>query len=311
MRRWGLAALALALGLWLAWPPGALPARFALADCHRQVLRDAATGAEILGAEDIALAPGGDLIVAARDRLGAGPAGLWRVADLDTGAARRIAGLEGVAPQGIALAGDRLAVIDRAGPGIRIGVLRAAFAEAARITDPALCRANDLMFQGDELWVTLDRADCGVSLADLLPWGATGRLVEVGAGGIRLLRGDLAFANGLAETDGAVWVAETRGAALTAPGRRLDLPGGPDNLSPSGSGLLAALHPDLLRLALYRGGWTGHAPSRIVEITGDKVALLVDDPGGTVFSAATVAVWVGGRLVAGSVRDTGLMVCGT
>jgi len=36
----------------------------------------------------------------------------------------------------------------------------------------------------------------------------------------------------------------------------------------------------------------------------------MDDPGGALFSAATVAVMAGGRLVAGSVRDAGLMICG-
>ena len=93
----------------------------------------------------------------------------------------------------------------------------------------------------------------------------------------------------------------------------MDLPGGPDNLTRGVDGrVLAALHPDLIRLALYRHGWTGRAPARIVAVdlgTG-AVEVLFDDPGGAVSPAATVAVMADGRLVAGSVRAPGLLVCG-
>lgn len=302
------------LAAWSAWPSAPRPARFGPADCGVLALIDSAGAGALAGVEDLATAPDGTLILAARDRRGDGPAGLWRLDPADLGAARapvrRIGGLPDLAPQGLALAPDgRLAVVDRAAPGIRLGRLDRDFTETARWTDPALCRANDVVFDGARLLATLDRGDCGLSLADLVPWARTGRLVALEATGIVPLRGGIAYANGLVPWEGGLWVAATRAGRIETGARHLDLPGGPDNLSPGPRGPVVALHPDLARLALYRGGLTDRAPSRIVEIS-PQVVMLWDDPTGATFPAATAAVWVGERLVAGSVGAAGLLVCG-
>jgi hypothetical protein len=106
-------------------------------------------------------------------------------------------------------------------------------------------------------------------------------------------------------------VAETRSNRLLRPdGSAVDLPGAPDNLTASTEGLVIALHPSLLRLWPYLAGWSEHAPTRIALVRdGGAVELLYDDPAGARFSAATTAVLADGRLIAGSVRDAGLLVC--
>lgn len=114
-------------------------------------------------------------------------------------------------------------------------------------------------------------------------------------------------------------IAETRANRLRyfpRTGRRdtVALPGSPDNITVGKPGLiLAAVHPSLIRLALYRHSWPGfsRAPSRVVKVTGNQMLILFDDPTGIVFSAASVAVQAAGKLVLGSVGDTGLLVCGT
>lgn len=335
MRRGGLAALAAlaAVAVWLAWPVGGLAARFGAGDCSRLALADAGTGAAIRGVEDIAR-HGDALILSAHDRLAADrgvarTGGLYRLplAALSGPGPVRVARLGGTGhldPHGIAVAGGRIAVIlRRHGPRGHSGTdVVAARLEGPRLTgaerirDPALCAANDVAFDGGRILVTLDRRDCpGRSWRDML-LGGGGRMVALGpGGGIAPVLGGLAFANGvLAAADGPV-VAETRAARLRlATGRSVAVPGGPDNLSRGPGGrILAALHPDLIRLALYRHGWTGRAPSRIVAVDPDTgaVEVLHDDPTGALFPAATVAVMAGGRLVAGSVRAAGLLVCGT
>ncbi|MEM8699178.1 MAG: hypothetical protein AAGF44_08405, partial [Pseudomonadota bacterium] len=75
-----IGALALALPglplLWWIWPMAALDAFFAPAMCHALPLRDAETGREIVGIEDIARLPDGRFLLSAHDRLDeAGPDG--------------------------------------------------------------------------------------------------------------------------------------------------------------------------------------------------------------------------------------------
>ncbi len=123
----------------------------------------------------------------------------------------------------------------------------------------------------------------------------------------------LAFANGIA----GLYVAETRGWRLHHRlDRPVEVPGGPDNLTWDGlGGLIAALHPSLYRIAAYRYGYLDTAPSRVVRVDLDrKVEVLFDDTGGEVFSGASVAVLAarglsGSVLVAGSMRDAGVLVC--
>ena len=56
----------------------------------------------------------------------------------------------------------------------------------------------------------------------------------------------------------------------------------------------------------------GHGVRIVDDITvrpDGEVEILFDDPRGDTFSAATVAVLQDGRLIAGSVRDSGLLIC--
>jgi hypothetical protein len=321
---------------WLFRPVFGVPARFTLEECQRIALTDTVTGRAIVGIEDMELLPDGDtLILSALDRLAlewhpdeAPEGGLYeislaRMANGDVWALPivqpgTISG--GLFPQGIAVSddGDRLAFINRARDGavsIVAGSLsRGAFSPRTTRTDPLFCRANDLIFAGGgsmEMRVTLDRGSCGVSWEDLKPSSTTGRVISVGLGGVappKIEQTGLAFANGIA----GLYVAETRGSRLRhSLDRAVELPGGPDNLTwdPLG-GLIAALHPSLYRLAAYRYGYHDAAPSRIVRVDLDRsVEVLFDDTGGEVFSGASVAVLADGVLVAGSMRDAGVLVC--
>ena len=261
--------------------------------------------------------PEGGLFKVSLKRLAAGEA--WAAPIVWPGA---VAG--GLFPHGLAVStdGERLAFINRginrAGDGtvsIVGGTLtRGAFSLRTTRFDPLFCRANDLEFSGGgamALRVTLDRGDCGLSWADLKPGSTSGRVVSVNLGGLappKIEQTGLAFANGIA----GLYVAETRGWRLHHRlDRPVELPGGPDNLTWDGlGGLIAALHPSLFRLAAYRYGYHDTAPSRIVRVDlGRNIEVLFDDPAGEVFSGTSVAVLAGGVLVAGSIRDAGLLVC--
>lgn len=269
-------------------------------------------------------------------------AGLFwvRVADLDAGRAEATRALwrdetpGALLPHGLDLArvpedGARLAVINRRfdpahpealTPEILVAALVAAETPGApprlaletRHRDPALCQANDVLWTGARLTVSLDVGHCGG--VDIL--FSSGRALEIAPDGSqRLTAAGLAFANGLALAPGDLAVAETRGdrLRLVMSEREVALPGGPDNLTVTDDGrILAALHPSLIRLALYRFGWRARAPSRIVAVepASGAVTVLYDDPGGALFSGATAALQVGERLIMGSVRDEGLLLCG-
>lgn len=315
--------------LWLATPPERLAARFDLSECRRVAVEAPGIGA-LSGIEDIALLPDGRAVLSADDRGAADGAlsGLFfaRVADL-TGSASAtalpIGGLPGVSrPHGIAIdpAGTRLAYVNRPAPGeaeVIWGRLEGArFRPEGRLGGPQVCRANDLDFVGSDLLVTLDRGDCGTSLADLVPGSMTGRLLRVrtAAGTADLLDARFAFANGIIAGGLDPLVAETRGARLTRlSGATMRVPGGPDNLTAAPGGrVVVALLPDLLRFALYRAGLAGHAPTRIAladPATG-TLEVLHDDPEGRIFSGASVAVMADDTVIAGSPMDSGLLVCG-
>jgi arylesterase/paraoxonase len=204
--------------------------------------------------------------------------------------------------------------------------------EIARWEGDALCAANDLALLDRAVWVTLDRADCpGLSMRDALGLGPGGALLRLEGGERLTVTAGLAFANGLAALGpGRLAVAETRGGRLARLGglsalpgeappahlawreRGLALPGGPDNLTRAADGrIVAAVHPSLPRLALYRHGWRDRAPSRIVAVDPETGAVeaLFDDPAGALFPGATVGALVEGSLVAGSVRGSGLLLC--
>ncbi|MEM8837122.1 MAG: hypothetical protein AAGE89_03440 [Pseudomonadota bacterium] len=207
------------------------------------------------------------------------------------------------------------------------------------LSDDRFCRANDLAFRDqDTLEVTIDRNACSgfASFYENVLRQEKGRILTLdlsdnAANVVGTLDSTLAFPNGIGtkslswegtEEDQYVAVAETRGNRIRFypfaddPEGRWDpvtLPGSPDNITVGKPGLiLAALHPNLVTLALYRYDWPFFetAPSRIVKITGTQVLTLFDDPSGEVFSAASVAVHTFGKLVIGSVGDDGVLVWG-
>ncbi|WP_249578444.1 strictosidine synthase family protein [Thermohalobaculum sediminis] len=315
--------------LWLGMPPAAVEARFTAADCRRVEVTAQGIGA-LVGIEDIALLPDGRAILSADDRHAADGArsGLF-VADL----ARLTGGgpvealpLAGVAqplrPHGVAVdaSGGWLAYVNRPAPGAaeivwgRLGP--GGFRAEGKLGGEAYCRANDLAFVGTDLAVTMDRGDCGVAIADLVPGSRTGRIVGIrtGAGTAETLHDELSFPNGIVADGLDLLVAETRGARVTdLAGGVISLPGGPDNLTPAPDGwIAAALHPDLLQKALYLWGIAGRAPTRLalIDPPAGTVEVLFDDPEGRLFSGATVAAVSGDAVIAGSALDRGLMVCG-
>lgn len=199
----------------------------------------------------------------------------------------------------------------------RVGDDGAVFMGAGR---EAPCSANDVLVDHEGVLTSFDRAACGWRALpeDLFALRRSGL---AGPDGTRLFEG-AAFANGLARTDdGSLVLAATRERALLilekdaggyALARKLALPGGPDNLARAADGgVVAAVHPSLIKLALHRKLGLGAAPSRIVktDAAAESVEILYDDPKGVRLSGATVAVELRGVLIAGSATDAGLLVC--
>lgn len=191
-------------------------------------------------------------------------------------------------------------------------------------TSPAPRNSNDvLLVSSDSVLFTVDRI--GPNWVSDVFGRATGQLVradydeDAKAFLYSTLTDGLFFANGLIDVEDVVVVAETRGERLALIDadtgeitRRFPLPGGPDNLTraPGGS-ILAAVHPSLLKLGMHRRFGAEHAPSRAVRVDPETGAwsLLFDDPTGKVFTGATVAAEIDGKLVLGSATDRGLLVC--
>ena len=199
----------------------------------------------------------------------------------------------------------------------RIGANGEAFVGAPA---PAPCAANDVEASGGAVITSFDHGGCGAgaTLENVFSLKRSG--VSSQDGGVLFDRA--VFANGLARTAGGdIVMAATREKSLlvldeTDKGfgvaKRIALPGGPDNLTiAADGGVVAAVHPSLLKLTGTRKFGIGKAPSRIVKADPDTgaVEILFDDPKAKVFSAATAAVETGAGLVAGSVTDEGLMVC--
>lgn len=192
------------------------------------------------------------------------------------------------------------------------------------------CRANDVAFSKIKpsppaLLISHDRKYC--TGFNALYENISGKAL----GSVRFFKDQKAIASNLAFPNGIgiqfpdrplgdnnfLAIAETRANRISyypkTPARdTVDLPGSPDNLTIWRPGIiLAALHPSLVRLALYRYKWPSFAlaPSRVVKVSGTQVLMLFDDPTGEKFSAASVAVQTAGKLVLGSVGESGLLVC--
>lgn len=181
------------------------------------------------------------------------------------------------------------------------------------------CAANDLVMDEDGFIATFDHASCGRGAfwEDVFGAKKSGAINQNND----VLTDQLGFANGIVRDGDKIFIAATREKAIyrfqdegnaLALQQRFNVDGAPDNLSLSAGGnIVAALHPSLFRLALNRKLGIGKSPSRIVRIDpkNGRQAVLFDDPSGGLFSAATVGVETSRGLLAGSVTDSGILVC--
>lgn len=182
------------------------------------------------------------------------------------------------------------------------------------------CAANNVLLTEQQVFTSFDHSSCGWrgGFEAIFNLKRSGVVLE-GAGAVYDRAG---FANGLARTsegdivmaatrEGALIVFSERAGAIEETGR-IELPGGPDNLSLAhDGGVVAAIHPSLWRLALNRKLGIGRSPSRIVKTDPEtrEIEILFDDPSGKLFSAATAAIETKYGMIAGSVTDEGLLVC--
>jgi len=188
------------------------------------------------------------------------------------------------------------------------------------VKEKSPCSANNVLVTEQQVFTSFDHSACGWrgAIEDIFNLKRSG-LTSSHSG---LVYQKAAFANGLARTAmGDIVLSATRENALVImkelsegveEQKRIELPGGPDNLSISfDGGVIAATHPSMWRLALNRKLGIGKAPSRLVkaDMETGAVEILFDDPTGKLFSAATIAVETRAGLVAGSVTDEGVLVC--
>lgn len=309
----------------------------ALQDCRRVPLVDAASGAPVVGPEDVAFhAASGTVFISAYDRSADRPGGLYALplSRLESGQVEKVDGGAVTFPHGIGLdpARGRLAAVDhhkgddgRADSRLVVFRLDASGAldRPEVLDDPRLVHGNDVAPDGAGGWlVTVDHgseSSLGRVLEVSLPLA---RAVVARPGEPEPFADDLAYANGIARLpDGRVVVAETRTAQLTVftatglPVRTLTVEGRPDNVAVlSDGGVAVALVTAGLQLMLSRGGWFGVEPPGslvvAIDVTGSTPPrVLFDDPDGNILRAATSAVAAGDRLVVGSVADSALAVC--
>lgn len=279
---------------------------FALDQCTRVSLVDEASGALIIGAEDLDIdRKAGRIFVSAYDRRKAERAADERAASIPEGGvyAFDVAALNsgenalnvrplvdpasiegGLRPHGMSYdASNRVLTFinrayERSGAAwkmeprlVAVDLAGGSTTEEANVE----CSANDVASSGGHLVMTLDHGGCGwrMVIEDIIGARA-GRLVD--DKGEALLSG-LGFANGVvAMAEGSLAVAATRDRAVhllsasDSPAEivsTVDLGAAPDNLSLADDGrVVAAVHPSLLSLGLQRKLGIGRSPSRIVEL---------------------------------------------
>ncbi len=322
-----------------------------LADC--EVVRPVdAAGRAVVGVEDMALdrardrlilsaydrravtraasagepAPEGGLYALPSPRLAPGIVRVQRLAVRDLPAG-------GLRPHGIALAGERLALVNRTVEGgrfvpvvDRLEITPSGLAHRARLRAPRLCRPNDLAWTGDgRLLVTNDRGACG---GPALWWerlanrpasfvmAFTGAATDTGADADADSEGAVVatgfrFANGIAATPEGVVVAATRGRRLHHLERgEVALPFAPDNLTVTDDGVLAAGPVSLWRYAAFRAGWlSAPGTSAVARWRPGEPAAVFTVPA-PVLRGVTVALAVGDRLLLGAAYDDRLALCG-
>lgn len=282
---------------------------YAAGECRRLSLIDAATGAEVVGAEDLAYdAATGTLFISAYDRRAVEgsirrratvlPEGGLYGAPLDALLAaveplsllslidsEEVSG--GLRPHGISFdsAARRLSVINRGykltGGGWRrsVSILSIKDGAVEKSAHAAHCAANDLAGVGDKFFVSFDHQTCGwrAGVEDVV--GARSGGVETDDG--LSAYGGVRHANGVAAlSDGRLVLAATRDKALLLLSKsenelelqkRIRLPGAPDNPSASADGrVVVAVHPNLLSIGLARRLGIGNAGSRIVRADPDR-----------------------------------------
>lgn len=254
--------------------------RFSAADCRVVDLEDRASGAAIVGAEDLAVDPEtGRLFVSAYDRRAAEkaarrpgappPSGGVYVVSLDElfapGAAKIVATplaspsdfADGLRPHGVSYdaANHELVFINRAyardgrrwkmTPQVmRVGANGEAFVGAP---ETAHCAANDVVAESGRVTTSFDHGGCGLGASVENMFGLKSSGVVSDDGG---LFARMRFANGLTAAAGGVLVAAaTREDALIMLRRagdgfielgRIETPGGPDNLSMAPDGRVVA-----------------------------------------------------------------------
>ncbi|NBB71097.1 MAG: hypothetical protein GVY33_12380 [Alphaproteobacteria bacterium] len=280
-------------------------ARLILAAYDRRAVARARRGGEP--------APEGGLYALPLRRLAAGTVGVRRLAVQDLPAG-------GLRPHGIALAGDRLALVNRTVEGGRIvpvvdllELTAGGPAHRARLAEPRLCRPNDLAWAGDgRLLVTNDRGACD---GPALWWE---RLANRPASFVMALEDDggtvaatgFRFANGIAAMPAGVVVAATRGRRLHhLEHREVALAFAPDNLTVADDVVWAAGPVSLWRYAAFRAGWLASPGVSAVARwrPGEPVSAFTVPA--TVVRGVTVALAVGDHLVLGAAYDDHLALC--
>ncbi|MEL6264318.1 MAG: hypothetical protein AAFR52_01510 [Pseudomonadota bacterium] len=314
-------------------PVRPMPSVFLPEDCRRVELVDQRLRV-LQGIEDIVLLSSGEMIFTAHDRRyketpgrGVFRTTLQDMAEIEGGViAQPIPGVaravENLFPHGLAIdrAATRLAFVNRPAEGeaevVWGDIGPQGFLTAGRWSGGGSCRANDVMFRGADLVVTIDRANCSFSFDDAMPGAATGSIMRVSNRGATPLLEGLAFANGIIDHGGQVWVAETRANRIrnVQSDAVIELPGGPDNISPGPLGrMIVALHPDLIDYWLYTLGWSESAGTRILAFDprreNEEPTFLFDDPLGKTFSGGSVGAMALGTLVIGSAYETGVLMC--
>jgi sugar lactone lactonase YvrE len=330
-RRWLAGVLGCGLGV------GAQAAE--LRDCRAVRPVDAA-GERVVGVEDIARdparerlilsaydrravaralrrgrpAPEGGLYAMPLDRLAAGEVRVERLAP-------RALPPGGLRPHGLAVAGDRLAVVNRTVAAGRLAPVVDRFAlgddsleHEARLAESRLCRPNDVAWTAEgRLLVTNDRGACGgpafwwERVANR-PWSFV-MAFDDGRG--RLAARGFRFANGIAVTPAGAVVAATRGRRLhRLDGASVALPFAPDNLAVDDDGAVWAAGPmSVWRYAAYRAGWSAAPGPSGVARWGDGRRVDSFIAPAAAPRGVTVALPLGDRLLLGAAYDDHLALC--